>query len=156
MNMIASQNIVNYLEWITTNYQSTISSKIRECDILGLRNIFKKSIALEKFGNVLFSSSEEHGIEPNIHEMFKFPTNLMSLSGLNYKQKTKLPSIFPWASSLQKLDLQYTLLSTTNYCQLLQSCNNIEFLEPPINNLQPKGSILCFLQNLCNIGEWFS
>lgn len=120
---------VSDLELIATNCRSLTSLKISEYDILDLRNVLKKAAALEEFGGGSFSSIEERALEPNIYEMVKFPTKLMSLSGLNYMSETELPAIFPRASSLKKLDLQYTLLSTENYCQLLQSCTNIEVLE---------------------------
>lgn len=128
--MTGLENVnVNDLEMIATNCRSLTSLKISECDILDLRNVFKKATALEEFGGGSFSSSEERAVEPNIYEMVKFPTKLMSLSGLNYMSETELPFVFPRASSLKKLDLQYTLLSTESYCQLLQSCINIEILE---------------------------
>lgn len=128
--MTGLENVnVSDLELIAENCRSLTSLKISECDVLDLRIVFKKATALEEFGGGSFSSSEEHPAEPNIYEMVKFPTKLMSLSGLNYMSETELPAIFPRASSLKKLDLQYTLLSTENYCQLLQSCTNIEVLE---------------------------
>lgn len=120
---------VSDLELIATNCRSLTSLKISEYDILDLRNVLKQAAALEEFGGGSFSSSEERAVEPNIYEKVKFPTKLMSLSGLNYMSETELPAIFPRASSLKKLDLQYTLLSTENYCQLLQLCTNIEVLE---------------------------
>eukprot|EP01018_Ginkgo_biloba_P012305 Gb_07237 [translate_table: standard] len=111
---------VSDLELIVTNCASLSSLKVSECDILDLRGILKKATALEEFGGGSFSGSEDRAV--------RFPPKLTSLLGLCFMSETELPAILPIASTLKKLDLQYTFLSTENHCQLVGLCTNLEFL----------------------------
>ena len=61
--------------------------------------------------------------------MIKFPPKMTSLIGLNFIMEAEMPTIFPRASALKRLDLQYTFFSTENHCQLAGLCPNLEILE---------------------------
>lgn len=114
------------LELIVTNCPSLTSLKVGECDIVEMRGVLSKATALEEFGGGTFNNSEEHATETS---MITFPPKLTSLLGLNFMIEAEMPAIFPRASALKKLDLQYTFLSTENHCQLAGLCPNLEILE---------------------------
>lgn len=114
------------LELIVTNCPSLTSLKVGECDIVEMRGVLSKATALEEFGGGTFNNSEEHATETS---MITFPPKLTSLLGLNFMIEAEMPAIFPRASALKRLDLQYTFLSTENHCQLAGLCPNLEILE---------------------------
>ncbi|KAH9317391.1 hypothetical protein KI387_019160 [Taxus chinensis] len=116
---------ISDLEQIVANCPFLNSLKVSECDILDLKNVLQKATALEEFGGGCFGGSQEH----DICQTIAFPPKLTSLLGLNFMAESELPVILSRASSLKKLDLQYTILSTENHCQLVGLCINLEVLE---------------------------
>lgn len=117
------------LELIVTNCPSLTSLKVGDCDILEMRGVLKKATSLEEFGGGTFNTSEQHATDTNMSQMITFPPKLTSLLGLNFMMEAEMPAIFPRASALKRLDLQYTFLSTENHCQLAGLCPNLEVLE---------------------------
>ena len=115
------------LDLLARNCRSLISLKISECDVSDLVSFFRTATALEEFGGGSFN---DQAGEINRYEGVRFPPRLCCL-GLIYMGMNEMHIIFPFATSLKKLDLQYTLLSTEDHCQLIQRCPNLEILEVP-------------------------
>lgn len=113
------------LELIARSCKSLTSLKISECDISHLAGFFRLATTLEEFGG---GSFDDQTGELNKYENIKFPSKLCRL-GLSYMGTNEMQSIFPFAASLKKLDLQYTFLSTEDHCELIQRCPNLEILE---------------------------
>ncbi|ERN09696.1 coronatine-insensitive protein homolog 1b [Amborella trichopoda] len=114
------------LELLAKNCRNLISLKISDCEILDLVGVFRRANALEEFGGGYVS--EPLAGEVNKYGNMYFPPRLARL-GLSYMSENEMPMIFPFAASLKKLDLQYTLLNTEDHCQLIQRCPNLEVLE---------------------------
>lgn len=113
------------LELIAKNCRSLVSIKIAECDISYLVGFFRAAAALEEFGG---GSFDDQTGELNKYEKICFPPKLSHL-GLSFMGTNEMPVIFPLASALKKLDLQYTFLTTEDHCELIQRCPNLETLE---------------------------
>ncbi|XP_020571198.1 coronatine-insensitive protein homolog 1b [Phalaenopsis equestris] len=113
------------LELIARNCKSLVSLKISECDVSHLVGFFRMATSLEEFGG---GSFDDQAGEDSLYNNIQFPSKLCRL-GLNYIETNQMHIIFPVASALRKLDLQYSLLSTEDHCQLIQCCPNIEVLE---------------------------
>lgn len=113
------------LELIARNCRSIVSLKISECDVSDLVGFFRLATSLEEFGGGSFDGQAG---EDNRYNNVSFPPKLHRL-GLNFMGTNEMHIIFPVASALKKLDLQYTFLSTEDHCQLIQRCPNIEVLE---------------------------
>ena len=120
---------ISDLQLIVTNCPSLTSLKVGDCDIMGMKGVLNKATALEEFGGGTFNISEDHLAEINISQMIKFPPNMTSLLGLNFKMENEMPAIFPRDFSLKRLDIQYTFFSTENHCQLVGLYPNLEILE---------------------------
>jgi coronatine-insensitive protein 1 len=115
------------IELIATNCRALTSLRVNECYILDLIGVLEKATELEEFGGGSFVNSEAHALEIDRYQLVKFPSKVISLIGLNFM--SGLPFILPRACNLKKLDLQFTLLSTENHCELLRLCTNLEVLE---------------------------
>ncbi|XP_064970887.1 coronatine-insensitive protein homolog 1b-like isoform X2 [Musa acuminata AAA Group] len=113
------------LELLAKNCRYLVSLKISECDIYDLVGFFRFATALEEFGGGSFN--DQLG-EVNTYKKIQFPPRLCCV-GLIYMGKNEMSILFPFAAALKKLDLQYTLLSTEDHCQLIQRCPNLEVLE---------------------------
>ncbi|PKU68880.1 coronatine-insensitive protein homolog 1a-like [Dendrobium catenatum] len=113
------------LELIARNCRSIISLKISECDVSDLVGFFRMAASIEEFGGGSFDGQAG---EDNRYNSVSFPPRLCRL-GLSFMGSNEMHIIFPVASALKKLDLQYTFLSTEDHCQLIQRCPNIEVLE---------------------------
>ncbi|CAD5180221.1 unnamed protein product [Musa acuminata subsp. malaccensis] len=113
------------LELLAKNCRCLVSLKISECDIYDLVGFFHFATALEEFGGGSFN--DQLG-EVNTYKKIQFPPRLCCV-GLIYMGKNEMSILFPFAAALKKLDLQYTLLSTEDHCQLIQRCPNLEVLE---------------------------
>lgn len=113
------------LEVIAKNCRSIVSLKISECDVSDLVGFFRMASSLEEFGGGSFDGQAG---EDNRYNNITFPPRTCRL-GLNFMGTNEMHIIFPVASALKKLDLQYTFLSTEDHCQLIQRCPNIEVLE---------------------------
>ncbi|XP_058109260.1 coronatine-insensitive protein 1-like [Magnolia sinica] len=113
------------LELIAKNCRSLLSLKISDCEILDLCGFFRAALTLVEFGGGSFN--DETG-DLDKYSSVSFPPNLCRM-GLNYMGKNEMPILFPRASLLKKLDLQYTFLDTEDHCQLIQRCPNLEVLE---------------------------
>ncbi|OWM69987.1 coronatine-insensitive protein 1-like [Punica granatum] len=113
---------VEDLELIARNCQSLVSVKISDCEILDLAGFFRAASALEEFGGGLFNE------QPERYANVAFPPRLCRL-GLTYLGKNEMHIVFPFATSLKKLDLLFALLDTDDHCLLIQKCPNLEVLE---------------------------
>ncbi|CAA6656748.1 unnamed protein product [Spirodela intermedia] len=100
---------------IAKNCRFLTSLKISDCDVLDLVNFFRAATALEE--------GAAHG-----YQVVRFPPRLCRL-GLSFMGTNEMPIIFPFATNLKKLDLQFTFLSTEDHCQLIQKCPALEVLE---------------------------
>ncbi|CAK9173591.1 unnamed protein product [Ilex paraguariensis] len=120
------------LELIARNCSSLVSVKISDCDILELVGFFRAAAALEEFCGGTFSVQGDGEDASNRHlraySAVPFPPLLCRLA-LTYLGENEMPILFPFAYRLRKLDLQYTLLDTEDYCVLIQRCPNLEVLE---------------------------
>ncbi|XP_062179805.1 coronatine-insensitive protein homolog 1b isoform X2 [Phragmites australis] len=108
------------LELLAENCKSLFSLKISDCDLSDLIGFFRVATALEEFaGGTLYEQGEltKYG---NV----KFPSRLCSL-GLTFMGTNDMPVIFPFSVVLKKLDLQYTILTTEDHCQLIAKCPNL-------------------------------
>ncbi|XP_058114718.1 coronatine-insensitive protein homolog 1b-like [Magnolia sinica] len=115
------------LELIAKNCNSLLCLKISDCEIFDLAGFFRAASNLEEFGGGSFNNVEGGDIISEYSSM-SFPPNLRHV-GLNYMGKNEMSMLFPRASLIKKLDLQYTLLDTEDHCQLIQRCPNLEVLE---------------------------
>ncbi|XP_058114719.1 coronatine-insensitive protein homolog 1b-like [Magnolia sinica] len=115
------------LELIAKNCNSLLCLKISDCEIFDLAGFFRAASNLEEFGGGSFNNDEGGDIISKYSSM-SFPPNLRHV-GLNYMGKNEMSMLFPRASLIKKLDLQYTLLDTEDHCQLIQRCPNLEVLE---------------------------
>lgn len=113
---------VRDLELIAKNCRKLFSIKISDFEIFDLVNFFRAAMALEEFAGGSFGEHSER------YSMVSLPQTLRCL-GLSYMGVDEMPMVFPFASLLKKLDLQYTLLDTEGHCQLIQRCPNLEVLE---------------------------
>ncbi|KAG6467537.1 coronatine-insensitive protein homolog 1a-like [Zingiber officinale] len=113
------------LELLARNCKSLSSLKISECDISFLIHFFQEATLLEEFGGGSFN--DQVG-EINMYQTVRFPPKLCCV-GLMYMGTNEMHLLFPFATSLKKLDLQYTFLQTEDHCQLIQRCPNLEVLE---------------------------
>ncbi|WVZ68135.1 hypothetical protein U9M48_017116 [Paspalum notatum var. saurae] len=113
------------LELLAKNCKSLISLKMSESDLSDLIGFFQASKSLQEFAGGAFS---EVG-ECTKYEKVKFPPRLCLLGGLTFMGKDEMPFIFPYSAILKKLDLQYTLLTTEDHCQLIAKCPNLLVLE---------------------------
>ncbi|XP_077238757.1 coronatine-insensitive protein 1-like [Tasmannia lanceolata] len=113
------------LELIAKNCHSLTSLKISDCEILELVGFFRAALTLEEFCGGSFN--DQVG-ELDKYSSVSFPPKLCRL-GLCYMGKNEMPIIFPCASLLKWLDLQYSFLDTEDHCQLIQRCPNLEVLE---------------------------
>ena len=120
---------ISDIEIIVINFPSLTSLKVGDYDIMGMKGVMNKEIALAEFGGRTFNISEDHPTEINMSQMIKFPPKMTSLLGLNFMMEAEMPAIFPRASALKRLDLQYTFFSIKNQCQLVGICPNLEILE---------------------------
>jgi coronatine-insensitive protein 1 len=109
------------LELLAKNCKSLLSLKISECDLSDLVGFFKAANALEDFAGGAF-------YELTKYEKVKFPPRVCFL-GLTYMGTNEMTVIFPFSASLKKLDLQYTLLTTEDHCQIISRCPNLFVLE---------------------------
>ena len=57
---------ISDLEIIVTNLPSLTSLNIGDCDIMGMKGVLNKEIALEEFGGGTFNISEDHPTEINM------------------------------------------------------------------------------------------
>ncbi|KAK3162504.1 hypothetical protein QOZ80_1BG0090300 [Eleusine coracana subsp. coracana] len=112
------------LELLAKNCKSLISLKISECDLSDLIGFFQTSKALEEFAGGAFYEVGEY----TKYEKVKFPPRLCLL-GLIYMGTNEMSVIFPFSSTLKRLDLQYTLLTTEDHCQIIAKCPNLLVLE---------------------------
>ncbi|KAL5222848.1 hypothetical protein ABZP36_027561 [Zizania latifolia] len=112
------------LELLAKNCKSLISLKMSECDLSDLISFFQKANALQDFAGGAFY---EVG-ELTKYEKVKFPPRLCFL-GLTYMGTNEMPVIFPFSTTLKKLDLQYTFLTTEDHCQIIAKCPNLLILE---------------------------
>ncbi|XP_052193627.1 coronatine-insensitive protein 1-like [Diospyros lotus] len=110
------------LELIARNCRSLVSVKISDCELLDLVGFFRAADALEEFGGGSFSELPER------YSSMSFPRRLCCL-GLTYMGRNEMSIVFPFASSLRRLDLLYALLDTDDHCLLIQKCPNLEVLE---------------------------
>ncbi|XP_077221876.1 coronatine-insensitive protein 1-like [Tasmannia lanceolata] len=113
------------LELIAKNCHSLTSLKISDCELLELVGFFRAALTLEEFFGGSFN--DQVG-EIDKYSIVSFPPKLSRL-GLSYMGKNEMPIIFPCASLLERLDLQYSFLDTEDHCQLIQRCPNLEVLE---------------------------
>ncbi|XP_058109258.1 coronatine-insensitive protein 1 [Magnolia sinica] len=113
------------LELIARNCRSLLSLKISDYEILELAGFFRAALSLEEFGGGSFN---EQAGDIDKYSSVSFPPRLCRV-GLNYMGKNEMPILFPCATLLKKLDLQYTFLDTEDHCQLIQRCPNLEILE---------------------------
>ncbi|KAF3795569.1 Coronatine-insensitive protein-like protein 1b [Nymphaea thermarum] len=116
---------VKDLELLARNCPSLVSLKVSDSEILDLDNFFRTAEKVEEFGGGSFNNQAG---QTNQYENVYFPPNLSAL-GLIYMGTNEMSVIFPCASSLRKLDLQYAFLDTEGHCQLIQRCPNLEVLE---------------------------
>ncbi|XP_058114717.1 coronatine-insensitive protein 1-like [Magnolia sinica] len=119
---------VRDLELIAKNCRSLISLKISDCEILDLGGFFRAASSLEKFAGGSFNNDDAREDLIGKYSRVLFPPKLCRV-GLNYMGKNEMPVLFPFASLLKKLDLQYSFLDTEDHCQLIQKCPNLEELE---------------------------
>lgn len=108
------------LELLARNCKSLISLKISDCDLSDLIGFFQSATALEEFAGGTFNEQGELAKYGNV----KFPSRLCSL-GLTFMGTNEMPIIFPFSAILKKLDLQYTVLTTEDHCQLISKCPNL-------------------------------
>lgn len=113
-----------YLELLAKNCKSLISLKISECDLSELIGFFQTAKTLEEFAGGAFYEVGEY----TKYEKVKFPPRLCLL-GLTYMGTNEMSVIFPFSATLKKLDLQYTLLTTEDHCQIIAKCPNLLVLE---------------------------
>ncbi|KAK8454069.1 hypothetical protein SEVIR_5G390400v4 [Setaria viridis] len=113
------------LELLAKNCKSLISLKMSDCDLSDLIGFLQTSKALQEFAGGAFS---EVG-ECTKYEKVQFPPRLCFLGSLTFMGKNEMPIIFPFSATLKKLDLQYTLLTTEDHCQLIAKCPNLLVLE---------------------------
>ncbi|CAN6442982.1 unnamed protein product [Victoria cruziana] len=112
------------MELLARNCRSLVSLKVSECEILGLDNFFRAAEMIKEFGGGSFNQVGKGNMYENVH----FPPSLSAL-GLIYLSRHNMSTIFPCASSLKKLDLQYTCLDMEDHCQLIRRFPNLEVLE---------------------------
>ncbi|XP_077214897.1 coronatine-insensitive protein homolog 1b-like [Tasmannia lanceolata] len=113
------------LELIAKNCRALLSLKISDCEILELVGFFRAALSLEEFCGGSFSYQAG---EVDKYLSVSFPSKLCRL-GLSYMGTNEMPIIFPCASLLKSLDLQYSFLDTEDHCQLIKRCPNLEVLE---------------------------
>ncbi|XP_051121823.1 coronatine-insensitive protein 1-like [Andrographis paniculata] len=115
----------NDIELIARRCPSLKSVKISDCDISDIIGFFGAATSLEEFGGGSFS---ENLFDEQKYASVEFPPRLCRL-GITYLGNAEVPILHPIASRLQQLDLLYAMLDTEGHCQLLQRCQNLEFLE---------------------------
>jgi len=113
------------LELLAKNCKSLLSLKMSDCDLSDLIGFLQTSKALQEFAGGSFCEVGEY----TKYEKVKFPPRLCFLGGLTFMGKNEMPIIFPFSATLKKLDLQYTLLTTEDHCQIIAKCPNLLVLE---------------------------
>ncbi|CAM0947941.1 unnamed protein product [Alopecurus aequalis] len=97
--------------------------KIGDCCVMShLIDLFRATETVQVFAGGSFD-------EPNqgYEHSYPFPPSIQRLS-LLYMRPNEMHILFPYAAALNMLDIQYTLLSTDDHCQLLQRCPNLQVL----------------------------
>ncbi|KAE8669316.1 Coronatine-insensitive protein 1 [Hibiscus syriacus] len=110
------------LEQIARNCSNLTSVKVSDCEILDLVGFFRTASVLEEFCGGSFNEQSDR------YNVVRFPPKLCRL-GLTYIGSHEMPIVFPFASSLKKLDLLYALLDTEDHCLLIKRCPNLEVFE---------------------------
>ncbi|GMI87214.1 CORONATINE INSENSITIVE 1 [Hibiscus trionum] len=111
------------LERIARNCCNLTSVKVSDCEILDLVGFFRTASVLEEFCGGSFNNEQS-----DRYNAVTFPPKLCRL-GLTYMGSHEMPIVFPFASSLKRLDLLYALLNTEDHCLLIQRCPNLEVFE---------------------------
>ncbi|CAM0947951.1 unnamed protein product [Alopecurus aequalis] len=97
--------------------------KIGDCCVMShLIDLFHATETLQVFAGGSFDEQNQ-GYEHS----YPFPPSIQRLS-LLYMRPNEMHILFPYAAALNMLDIQYTLLSTDDHCQLLQRCPNLQVL----------------------------
>ncbi|KAI3910740.1 hypothetical protein MKW92_001997 [Papaver armeniacum] len=117
-----SKIAIEDLELIARNCTKLVSIKISEVEILELIGFFRAATRLEELAGGAFNQQSE------MYAAITLPRTLRFL-GLAYVGADEMHLIYPFATLLRKLDLQYSLLDTEGHCQLIQRCPNLEVLE---------------------------
>lgn len=113
---------VKDLELIAKNCSSLVSVKVSDFEVFDLVDFFRAATALKEFSGASFKAERENYCD------IQFPPRLCSL-GLLYMERNEMPILFPFATSLRKLDLLFTFLDTEDLCVSIQRCPNLEILE---------------------------